>query len=259
MRGNALANLIATYFGIPSSDVTATAMAEASPSNAATCVAPFVIADRWTERQTPAWDADDTFSAYPTNPSSPPDVYVPADQPGYTGFKAMTHTGLQLTLKAGTGGNISPSFYFALSLPDSRGAADYEWNIPNCNTSLLHWNDLLTAEPGNMVGPTRQGVESLIALDPTAYWDTTTNQVVSTMNPSPRIKIVPVFDPYYYDTGKQNGRTADLKVANLVGFFFERMQGNEVVGRITPVSAALDSSAGPSPAGAFPRTIRLVQ
>jgi hypothetical protein len=37
------------------------------------------------------------------------------------------------------------------------------------------------------------------------------------------------------------------------------MQGNEVVGRITPVGGLFAGNAGPAPAGAFPRVIRLVQ
>ena len=30
---------------------------------------------------------------------------------------------------------------------------------------------LMTPEPGNMVGPTTQGIDDLIAQDPDAYWD----------------------------------------------------------------------------------------
>ena len=37
---------------------------------------------------------------------------------------------------------------------------------------MMDWGDLLLMEPGNMVGPTTQGIEDLIAQDPDAYWDT---------------------------------------------------------------------------------------
>lgn len=258
-RGNAVANLVAPMFGVPTADITATAIAEASSANAATCVAPFTIPDKWIERQTPAWDPTDTFNAFPANPSLQPDVYHPAAQANYTGYDSTRDKGLRLTIKAGTGNNITPSFYFGLALPGSTGASDYSWNISNCNTSLMHFGDLLTEEPGNMVGPTRQGIDDLIAQDPSAYWDTATNKVVSPMAHSPRIKIVPIFDPYYWNTGKQQGRTADLKAANYIGFFIEGMQGNDVIGRITPVTGLIDGTGGPAPAGAFPRAIRLVQ
>ena len=87
------------------------------------------------------------------------------------------------------------------------------------------------AEPGNMVGPTRQGMDALIARDPSRVLGRrTTNKVVSTMHPSPRVVAIPLFDPVFYDSGKRNGRNADLKVVNYMGFFIEEMQGNNVEG-----------------------------
>ena len=85
------------------------------------------------------------------------------------------------------------------------------------------------------------------------------NRVVSTMHPSPRVAIIPLFDPYYYDTGKTNGRNASLKLVNYLGFFIEEMRGNEVLGRITPVGGIRKGNGGPAPAAAFPKSIRLVQ
>jgi hypothetical protein len=103
-------------------------------------------------------------------------------------------------------------------------------------------------------------MDGLIARDPSAYWDEGTNKVVSTMHPSPRVVIIPLFDPEYYATGKQSGRNADLKSVNYLGFFIERMRGNEVEGRITPVAGLRKGSGyGPAPTGAFPKSIRLVQ
>jgi hypothetical protein len=64
----------------------------------------------------------------------------------------------------------------------------------------------------------------------------------------------------YYAEGKLNGRTADLKVANYLGFFVERTQGNNIYGRITPVSGLIKGNGGaPGPTGAFPKAIRLVE
>jgi hypothetical protein len=258
-RSNPVSNLIAAFFGFQNTDVTATATAEASPANAADCLLPFAVPDKWSERQTPPWDTNDTFNAYPSNPSVQPDVYQPASSSSYTGYSIQSDIGRRLVLKAGTGNNIAPSFYYAIALPGSKGASDYEWNITYCNTSRLRMFDLLTAEPGNMVGPTRQGIAALIAQDPNAYWDTTNRRVVSTQNPSPRIKMMRVFDPYNSHTGKINGRNADLKAANFLGIFVEGMQGNDVIGRIVAKTGLLDSSAGPAPPGAFPRVIRLIQ
>ena len=70
---------------------------------------------------------------------------------------------------------------------------------------------------------------------------------------------IPLFDPVYYDEGKRNGRNADLKAVNYMGFFLEEMQGGNVVGRITPIGGIFSGSAGPAPTGAFPMAIVLVE
>ena len=102
-------------------------------------------------------------------------------------------------------------------------------------------------------------MEELILKDPDAYWNTSCNCVKgSDYNVSPRTTIIPLYDPIYYETGKHNGANASLKVANLLGFFIEEMNGNEVVGRITPVTA-LVAGNGPAPVGAFAYAIRLVE
>jgi hypothetical protein len=226
-----------------------------------TCVKPFTIPDRWTERQTPPWDASDTFDMYDNQNRllANPDIYVPSTEPGYTGYDAQRDKGLQLMIRAGTGNNIEPSFYFSYSIGGVTGGSAYDWNIGNCNTTVMGFGDLLLMEPGNMVGPTTQGVDDLIARDPNAYWNTALNRVVSSMNPSPRVAIIPVFDPVYYATGKANGRNADLKVANYIGFFIESKSGNNVYGRITPVAGIYRGSSGQAPINAFPKAIRLVE
>ena len=110
-----------------------------------------------------------------------------------------------------------------------------------------------------MSGPTVQGIDDLIAKDPDAYWDRGTNRVVSKRHPSPRVFPIPLYDPEYYADGKANGRNATLRMANWIGFFVESRSGNNVYGRITPILGIIDPNAGPAPAGAFPRAIRLVQ
>jgi Flp pilus assembly protein TadG len=261
VRGNPVSTFIAPIFGINTVDVGAVATAEASPANAMTCVKPFTVPDKWIERQTPPWDPSDTFDLYDNKGKLLPDhdIYVPLGQTGYTGYNSTTDRGTLVTLKSGTGTNITPSFYFPYSMGGVTGSSEYEWNIANCNTTIMGFDDLLLAEPGNQTGPTRSGMEALIARDPLAYWDDFNKRVVSTMHPSPRVVAIPLFDPVYYESGKQEGRNADLKVVNYMGFFVEEMQGNDVKGYITPVGGILSSTEGPAPAGAFPIAIVLVQ
>lgn len=78
----------------------------------------------------------------------------------------------------------------------SRGAASYRRNICSCNRSVIDLDTEYLVEPGNMVGPTHQGVQALIAQDPDAYWDDRTNTVISRYGTdSPRVVTVALFDP----------------------------------------------------------------
>jgi Putative Flp pilus-assembly TadE/G-like len=261
-RGNPVSTLIASYFGMRNVDIGATATAEAAPANAMTCVKPFIIPDRWVENTNPPWDADDTFDMYDNqnNPLPNADVYIPAGQPGYAGYNQESDRGARLIIRAGSGNNIQPTFYYSLALGgmSGTGGADYDWNIANCNTTIMHIGDIVIQEPGNMVGPTIDGAEGLIARDPNAYWDDTQNKVITQQNPSPRVFPIPLYDPVYYTIGKMNGRYADFKVANWIGFFLESIQNNQLYGRIIPIGGIIDKNYPMNP-GAFPKAIRLVE
>jgi Flp pilus assembly protein TadG len=261
-RNNAVPSLIGPFFGVPTVDIMATATAEASPANAATCVMPFTIPDKWIEKQTGAWSVDDTFDMFDGSGNALPDadVYIPPGQPGATGYSPMTDRGLQLVLKNNNQNKAAPSFYNPWDLPGSTGADDYRNNIMSCNTNIVAMGDIMNTEPGNMVGPTADGAQNLITQDPDAYWDTYCKCVKgSAFGKSPRIAIVPLYDPVYYETGKQNGNNASLKVANYLGFFIESLDNNQVVGRITPVTALVKGGAPANPTGAFAMAIRLVE
>ncbi len=270
-RGNPVSTLIAQYFGIQTADIAATATAEASAANAMTCVKPFTIPDKWIDNQTPPWDTGDVFTRYNNKGVvlSPADVYIPqydssgAPNPNYTGYNTEANRGMQLVLRASTGTNIQPSFYFSLAMTNNTGADDYRWNIATCNHTIYHWNDPLVQEPGNMAGPTAQGVADLIARDPGAYWeDSPCNCVKNSAFPerkSPRIFPIPLYDPDYYDYGKQTGRVASLRTANWIGYFVERINGSsDIFGRIIPIGGIRDKTYTTGTAS-MPKTIRLVQ
>jgi hypothetical protein len=263
-RENPLPTLIGQFFGVPTVDVVAAATAEVSPANAATCVKPFTIPDRWIERQTAPWDSeDDEFNMFDNkgNPIGNPDIYIPVGEVGYTGYDAKRDRGMRIRLKADNSTKVAPSFYNPWAMPGSSGGEDYRTNIAECNTAVIPIGAPMDPEPGNMVGPTKDGTLDLIAKDLNAYWDDHCNCVKGSAfgSKSPRVAVIPVYDPVYYAEGKATGRNASLKIANYIGFFLERMEGNEVIGRITPTAGVLDGTAGPAPEGAFPTVIRLVQ
>jgi hypothetical protein len=257
-RSNPVAALIGPIFGIPTVNVAANATAEASPANAMSCVKPFTIPDKWEERGNPGWDPGDTFDRYDRHTGEvipDADVYHGSG----SGYDPIHDKGMRLTIRAGTGDNIESTMYYSWSMPGGSGGDWYRENISSCNDTLVYLNQPIIQEPGAMDGPTQQGVDDLIALDPNAYWDDSTKRVVSTMRPSPRVIAIPLFDPDFYQFGKVNGRPADLKVSNWLGFFLLSRDNNSVTGVVTPITGIYDSSAGPAPPGIFPKVIRLVE
>ena len=94
-----------------------------------------------------------------------------------------------------------------------------------------------------MVGPTNHGIDDADRPGPERplgqLGQPAGHQPSTRARASP---IIPVFDPVYYATGVTQGRTADLKVANFIGFFIESRSGNNVYGRITPVTGIVAGS-----------------
>lgn len=265
---NPMGTFIARLFGMNTVDISAVATAEASPANAESCVLPFMIPDRWSERTSPPFNAITSEFDYYRNsrggvPLANPDVYVPANLDGYTGYNPVLDKGTEIRLKGDNFSKPSPSIYQPITLPNNgTGARQYEEAIANCVQATFEWDQPVTVEPGNMVGPTKHGVDRLIARDPSAYWDEDQNcpaRAGRCISSSPRIRPIPLYDPYYYETGKQTGRNADFKVANFLGVFVEPMEGNEVVARICPIAGKIGEGGGPIPANAFPYVIRIIE
>jgi hypothetical protein len=264
-RLNPVPTLVGSVFGVDTIDIGAWATAEASPASAVECAKPFTIPDRWKENSIPP---NDTFERYDShgNRVANADEYFPPTDPrhaiyGYSdALPPSGDRGLVLTLRAGTGNNIQPSFYFSWVMPGSEIGGDYyRENIANCNKERLGRGLPITQEPGNKVGETNQGIDDLLFKDPTAHYDTTLHKVISDKSPSPRVFPIPLFDPDFYQDGITHGRNASLKVVEYLGFFLERRDGNTVYGRIVPYLGVVDPNAGPAPADAFPKAIRLVQ
>lgn len=269
-RDNEIPTIFGKLFGVDSVDIAATATAEAAPANAVTCVKPFMIPDRWREASGTFDPLTSKFEMYDNRgnllPLGSRDTYIPANQPGYTGY-TDADKGTELILRAGTGNNIEPTAYQSWSMPGNNGQIGsdfYRDNISGCNKTVIPLNLdnplYLTQEPGAVEGPTRDGIDALKALDPTAVWDTGCKCVKGSKFPvSPRITPLPLYNPKKYAEGKANGRNADFWLANIMGFFVDRREGNQVYGFITPLSGTINPNLGPAPAGSFPVAIRLVE
>jgi Flp pilus assembly protein TadG len=159
--------------------------------------------------------------------------------------------GQQAILKSGSLGApaTNPSFYYAVDYPPLNrgtpipGANEYRDNIQNGCDGQVFIGDVLKVEPGNMVGPTQQGVNALIALDPTAYWNGTA--VAGSIFPgftSPRIVKIPFYDPNFPPLP---GRKS-ITVIGFGAFFLEGMSGQDVVGRFMKITSQGSWGAGSS-------------
>jgi hypothetical protein len=187
--------------------------------------------------------------------------YIPDPYPG-NNLSPNGDLGLQILLKAGNPSKPVPSEYWPVDLPPINkgtpitGGNQYRWNIANCNPTGIEPGDILQTEPGNMVGPTAQGMNDLIDLDPNAYWDSATQSVQgSSFDVSPRIVLIPLSDPRYK---VRSGRT-QLRVTKVAAFFMERMQGKEVVGRFLKVRGPGDPCPAGVAAGSFVKNLSLTQ
>jgi Flp pilus assembly protein TadG len=287
-RGNALPTIFGVAFGITAHGVRATATARVAIADSSNCMKPWAIPDKWIdnyditipiETNPPAWTEDDTFDLHEGNnntgpPLLPPDadVYVPPSTSGPgSGFTVAADLGTRVVLKqGGPSSSLSPGVFHPIRLPrydgGSQGGADYRENISTCTGLPVSIGDTLQSENGNMIGPTRQGVNDLIAQDPNAQWDSGSDSVINscaTATPScgtsPRVVPIPVFDTATYYTTKRQG-IPEFVVVNILGFFIDRMQGNDVVGYITEAPGTVRSATAPiDPSASFLAQIQLIR
>jgi hypothetical protein len=256
--------LFGQFFGVPTVNIEATAVAEASPANVMTCVKPFMIPDKWIEKQTPAWDPDDEYNKYDNknNLLANPDIYSNKGDTR-TGYTYTNDIGLELILRAGSGNADSPSFYYSWKMPGDTGGDFYRDNIANCNKSKIVRGTKIIQEPGNMMGPTIEGIEMLIAKDPDATWDTSCNCVKNSKytGQSPRLFPIPLYDPQFSadEQKKNNGRSAEFVIANFMGFFVTKVAGNQIYGRVANITGMVDDGYEQAPNDSLTWAIRLVQ
>ncbi len=279
-RGNPFGLFIAPVFGIDTASVSATATAEASPADVPPRCLPFTIPDKWDERTNPPFNADTSYydlysGRNGNNPGVPlanPDVYVPpTEYPNNTGYRRDRDIGTVIKLKTDPATTVSPSVYNPIVVPgEGTGADNYRNGIVNGICPALNgWGAQLTLEPGNMVGPTQQGIDELVAKDPDARWIngcTPSGRITdclqgSAYNPiydSPRIASIPLYDPDYYERNQQTGRNVAFHYVNWLSVFVIGMRGGEVMAVIVPGAGGRSGNTN-MPKGMFLKTVRIIQ
>lgn len=184
--------------------------------------------------------------------------------------------GYKIILKVGEPGNNPKNLvdlsslqqeaghFFALSLCDDTGGSDYRDRIaePCHDNCAIDVNSPVDLKTGNTVGPTRQGVDGLISLDPDAVFNETTNEVDNSrwgddwIN-SPRVVKIPLYDP---SEMLRQGNT-QMHVVAFAGFWlkgYDTAQGTVIGYYIPSAATGASSTTGPS-TGPVLRTLRLVE
>jgi hypothetical protein len=204
----------APLLGTTSQRVRATATAVAVTANGTRCMKPWLIPDRWTEVVPPPneFNAGDIYQApSTTDPSSPGTGYTVAD------------IGTSLVLKPGTPGNaITPGNFYEIE-----DANVYEDSIAKCLIQK-RIGDEVQVLTGNRVGPTNQGVDTLLANGPVNI-------------------VIGMFSPAEFFANERTSGTFPVHIVNLLGVQIVRRVGNQVQGTIS--GAAGEAMGGPSPAG----------
>ena len=236
IRGNPVDMFLGPLLGWNTQDLTAKASASLFCSDQTKCLKPFSPPAKFT------WnDACDTDKKFKNNGALDSDSVCELASVDVLGYDAGD-LGTQIVLKIGDShdttvpGHYQPVDYPAANTgnPES-GGATYRLNIAGCtasNNTVVRNGDELVIEPGNMTGPTNQGMDALIATDPGAYWDSATSSIkgsaYSDPMASPRVALIPFYDP----SRPQNSGRNSVYVYQLGAVFVENINNQgEVTGR----------------------------
>ena len=251
-RGSAVATWFARVFGVDEVDIAARATAEAAAAGAALCLKPFTLPDGWDDKNDNGqYDPGEYYDQTKTGYGSDWRDNVPSHNGiDPTGTKYTDDFGRPLLIKEGSGQETAvASWFYPWDVPQIEGqpvvgADRYRWNIENCNTSIVRLGEEYPFENGGMQGPTKQGIEALIAKDKDARWDVNADSVIGSLyqpwKASPRVVKIPLFDP----TQKLEPGKKPIVFNNFTDFFVVGMQGKDVIGRFLTASGIGVGSTG---------------
>ena len=273
-------------------NVMALAVARAGEVCKVQCLKPWSIPDRWDDTGRPGWPAWsgnkhwDSEKFTDQNGNGRYDVGEPF-QDGVdgskgggpmdglytsefyhsllTGYIASKDLGELMRFKVANPHDASePGQFYPIDLcqdPADRtcsGAANYSWNIANCNPNLYGPGDWVNTENGNMIGPTGQGLEELIAQDPGAQWGADCECITGSAfgaGKSPRIGFIPLHDPRI---PLNSGKMA-IQIVKIIAVFFEQVQGRDVMARFIRVQAPGEQCAPGQGGGNYVFNLSLIR
>ena len=287
----------ARVLGINTVDIGAVAAAQVSTSGAARCLKPIALPDAWEDADDDTdgdnvWDRGENWE-FGSDDADRYQRFGGADAPDATSATGYGSTlrgsdadwGRLLQLKSTNPQsefNAEPGIFFPWRLPEdptqescatgggggTAGGAIYRQNLCSCNKNVVELGQPYDLEPGNMVGPTSQGVDELLAQDPDAYWEPTaaggkgnvvrpdgSGGYVEVGTSSPRVVKIALFDPTQITSSGMQSITFN----NFALLFLEDMptRQSDVQGRFMYFAGG-ESDAGETD-GSLVRYLRLVE
>jgi len=276
VRRTGLPTWFARLFGIDSMAVSARAAAAVATSGQTDCVMPWAIVDFWDETS-PLQDPDnddlpDPGESWSYDPVD--DRYAPLGagsgietglgsgfrtRPGAGPQPYHNDYGLPITLRpadptdpASPTGYRGPGGYYIWRHDD--GEPPYAERILECDRRSVEVGQTYAVEPTrgddpSIAGLTRAAVDSLIALDPDAYWEDLPGPAVGALSGrvansrfgmrSPRIVRVPIVRP-------PSGIVSEVEFNNVGLLFLEGVQGDGVIrGRFLYYVPGQSGGSGP--------------
>jgi hypothetical protein len=128
--------------------------------------------------------------------------------------------------------------------PGQNGLPDFLDAITGCTSAVVGPGTTITPEPGGMSERRIvDAVNEVVDLDPGASWSTSANggrggivggcMTAGTCSVSPRLRPIPVYDPYLWaQRNGQGGGQNPIHIRKVVGLFIERPVGNDLRGRL---------------------------
>lgn len=221
-RGNALPTFFGRLAGVTSQGVRATATVALRGANAATCMKPWAVPDKWIDHTS----SPQTFDKY----SSSGTLLQPYDTTAGAGYTLAAHRGAEITIEVGDPqATIKPGLFFPVTMPwpgqnANQGNQLFGQNITQCNPTPVAIGDWLPTNPGGSIVNTKRFVDDLIAQDAAAYWDATAGRIQNTAYPkdgmpmSPRVVAVAAFNPEQF---LDSGDRSRVQVSNILGLFIK--------------------------------------
>jgi len=250
-----------TYFakaiGIGSADVVATATAESSQyATGSACVKPWFLPNTALSGGQVCDDECDIAK-----------VLINPTTREVTSF-ASSKLGQQFSVKPqDPSGALAPGNFYAVDFPSSSGgAAGYRDSIATCDSPYLRCGEWLPVKSGNMVGPTEQGVETLIGDPPRFTWvepGKYQRQSDSKLfDLSENVILVPIWSSCgsgFCPSAKVNGQ---LQIIGYAAVFLEGISGDNVIARLLGVSSCgplINPPDNGSGSSAFAVPLRLIR